>query len=877
MASKRLGFWHRVTAFVGYALLGMSLVLLVQFHPTLTEKAVGKPHNPIANDKGLMTNDHIATADAARLEQQGRELYATGQFAEAAMAWQEAAHAYQTQGEALNQAAVLSHLSLAYQELGQLDEAEVAIANSLQLLDTPQLQPTERLPILAKALNTQGSLQLAQGQAERALATWQQAAATYEQIEDEVGWLGSSINQAQAQQVLGLYLRARQTLARVEQALNRQSDPALQVTGLLNLGNVLQSVGEFERARAVLQQSLAIAQQADLSQTLHPILLSLGNAARGRGDVEAALGFYQQAAAASTSPTAKTQSQLNQLSLLVAREQFSAANALLPDIQAEIANLPASRTAVYARINFAQTLATLKQRQASEAPTWQEIAQITGVAAQQAKRLGDPKARAYALGSLGKIYETNEQWLEAQDLTEQALILAQANNAPEIAYRWQWQLGRLLRVRGETEKAIATYAEAVNTLSSLRNDLVAVSSDVQFSFRESVEPVYREFVSLLLAADAGQPSSPERIERARQTIESLQLAELDNFFRSACLRANYVPIDTIDRDAAVIYPIILRDRIEVILSLPQQPLRHYPTFLAQDEVEAILGRLRRTLTQRGNRTFLPLSQQVYDWLIRPIEADLQESPVKTLVFVLDGFLRNIPMAALHDGEEYLIEKYSLALAPGLELIDPRPLPERRLAVLKAGLSQARQGYPSLPYVEVELQRIQALVSGETLLNEEFTNAAVRQELQETPFPVIHLATHGQFSSNIEDTFILTWNDRIDIAELTNLLETTDPIQSRPIELLVLSACETARGDERATLGLAGVAVRAGARSTLATSWLVDDETTAALMSQFYEQLADANLTKAEALRRAQLLILQDSQSEQHPYYWAPYLLVGNWL
>jgi CHAT domain-containing protein len=287
--------------------------------------------------------------------------------------------------------------------------------------------------------------------------------------------------------------------------------------------------------------------------------------------------------------------------------------------------------------------------------------------------------------------------------------------------------------------------------------------------------------------------------------------------------------------------------------------------------------LRRTLTQRGNRAFLPLSQQVYDWLIRPIEADLQGTQVKTLVFVLDGFLRNIPMAALHDGEEYLIEKYSLALAPGLELIDPRPLPERQLAVLKAGLSQARQGYPSLPYVEVELQQIQGLVRGETLLNEEFTNAAVRQELRETSFPVLHLATHGQFSSNLEDTFILTWNDRIDIAELTNLLETTDPLQSRPIELLVLSACETARGDERAALGLAGVAVRAGARSTLATSWLVDDATTAAVMSQFYEQLADANLTKAEALRRAQLLILQDSQYEQHPYYWAPYLLVGNWL
>jgi CHAT domain-containing protein len=141
-------------------------------------------------------------------------------------------------------------------------------------------------------------------------------------------------------------------------------------------------------------------------------------------------------------------------------------------------------------------------------------------------------------------------------------------------------------------------------------------------------------------------------------------------------------------------------------------------------------------------------------------------------------------------------------------------------------------------------------------------------------PVVHIATHGQFSSNAEKTFILDWNGQINVRDLDGLLRVTD--RKRPIELLVLSACETVVGDSRAALGLAGVAVRAGARSTLATLWQVSDESTALFMSEFYSELAKSrNVNKAEALRRAQVKLLQNSKY-QHPYFWAPYVLVGNW-
>jgi len=175
-------------------------------------------------------------------------------------------------------------------------------------------------------------------------------------------------------------------------------------------------------------------------------------------------------------------------------------------------------------------------------------------------------------------------------------------------------------------------------------------------------------------------------------------------------------------------------------------------------------------------------------------------------------------------------------------------------------------------VEKELQQIKALVPGTLLPNQEFTGESLRQQINAAPYPVVHLATHGKFSSSADNTFILTWDGRINVKQFDTFLRVRNQARGRAIELLVLSACETATGDRRATLGIAGVAVRAGARSTLATLWPVQDVATATMMPQFYRELATHG--KSEALRRAQISL---SQNFKHPYYWAPFVLVGNWL
>ncbi len=862
----RIWVHRRLLLFILCLLLGLVLTLLM---------AAGGIF-PVTVQATSPPSTRQVISYTAQSEQQGKEYYQAGQFSTAIKIWQQVLKVYQSQGDKLNQARVLSNLSLGYQQLGQWSEATQAITHSLKLVHQKQGKYSpEQLKVLAQALNTQGSLQLATGKPQAALATWQQAADTYQQAKNEIGVIRSLINKSQGLRSLGLYSSSLSTLTQVEQILQKQADSALKAAGLRSLGVNLRLVRKLEQAQQVLQSSLAIAQKVSSSWEISSTLIDLGNVARARQDTKSALELYQQAASIAPSQHLKIHAQLNQLSTLIDTKQWKQAQSLRSEIQPQLAQLPPNRKAIYAQLNFAERLIRLYQAKIPDSPTITTIAQLIANSEKQAQALGDKQAQAYALGKLGGLYEQTQQWDSAQKLTQKALMLAQGMNVPEMTYRWQWQLGRIFTAQENTQEAIAVYNQAVKTLQSLRSDLVTVNSDVQFSFRESVEPVYRELVSLLLQPTTSQPSQ-KSLTQARQVIESLQVAELDNFFHDACLDTKTVQIDKFDTQAAVIYPIILADRLEVILSLPHQPLRHYSTPIPQKKLETHVEKLRKTLVIRSRYSFQPLSKQLYNWLIRPAEKDLANSGINTLIFVLDGVLRNIPMAVLHDGNQYLLEKYSIGLTPGLQLLPPQRLQQQKFQVLGAGLTKARQGFSSLEYVNQEFQAIKSKVPSLVLLNQEFTRENIEKNLQSKFFPIVHIATHGKFSSKALETFILTWDNRIRIQDLDHLLQINKQKSQKAIEMLVLSACETASGDKRAALGLAGIAVKAGARSTLATLWPVNDEATAKVMSRFYQELNNTKQSKVEALRNSQLAMLRDP-AYKHPLYWAPYIILGNWL
>jgi CHAT domain-containing protein/Tfp pilus assembly protein PilF len=884
---------------------------------------------PFAQEKSTSNQPN-----AQSLVEQGQKLYEAGDYTQAVKILQQAIEAFQASGDQLGQAMALSNLALVVKQLGQIQTSYNYITKSLAILQNNRNVETRNfasLQILAQALEIQGNLLLELGRTQLALDSWKQAADIYTQLGDEVGRVRSSINLAQAEETLGLYRQARTNLQELVDSVVKKPDSVIKITLLRSLGDVLQLVGELEKSQEVLHKSRDLAQRLRSPDQLAATLLSIGNIQRSLGNrarepqhtvseerftplhcrisnaqqsisqeaskaYQQAVQYYEQAATLSKSPVVQIQAKLNQLSVFIEMHDWSQARRLSADIQPRLSQIPINQTAIFAQINFAQSLVCFKQATNAHIPGWREIAQDFATAIKQARSIGDQRSEAYALGALGALYLETKDLANAQKLTEQALKIARSMQLGDIVYLWQWQLGYILKMNGDIPGAIAFYDQAYNTLQSLRNDLVALNPDIQFSFRDNVEPVYRQYVDLLLQPPPVSPpvdgggrkgGVQKNLKQARAVIEALQFTELENFFREACLQPVPKQIDEVvdktDTTAAVIYPIILKDRLEIILKLPTKgELYHYTTHQQANEIEKNLEKLQQLLTEPDRiNDVKKISGKVYNWLIQPLENQLANTNIKTLVFVLDGSLRNIPMAVLYDeqNQKYLIQKYAIALAPGLQLIDPKPLQQRTFNALTAGVSKGRKiegrTFSPLKNVEVELETIQsAIPQTEELLNQTFTEKNVHNQMEAAPYTVVHIATHGEFSSNAEKTFILTWNQLLKVRDFDKLLRLRNSSKSRAIELLVLSACQTALGDKRATLGLAGIAVRAGARSTLATLWSVDDESTAVLMSKFYDELENPQLTKAEALRHAQLDLLD---KDEIPYLWAPYVLVGNWL
>ena len=856
----------------------------------------------------------------SELARQGKELYEAGKLDRAAEIWQEAAAAYSAAGNSQGSTESLINTATAQQGLGLYEQSCQTILKAFEFsrADCEQIRE-EVLPIeqqLATSLFTEENPQT-------------ELVTIFQPIVDRA----DSLNKTRGLLRLGDYFSHSEYLQIGEELLALSLDTAQQINSPSQQTSALLSLGNTARAIALRQQN----QFPPQTVALNIIANQSGSLTAALAPYQPAVNYYQQVVNISPSDLDILKAELNHLSLLLdvwefwqqattalntnaeqfeitdvnffnlIKEgsidlQFQLARELQPQIitlgeriKTQIDNLSLSRAGVYAKVNFAQSLMRQGKIDSSTAA-------YLATAIEEARQLNNIPAEAEANGYLGLLYEKQQRYPEARRLTEQALQLAPAIQYPEIAYRWHRQLGRILTKQGERQKAIAAYDSSFNTIKALRTDLATTP----------VEPIFREYVSLLLQSE---PSS-QQLNKARDVLESLQIAEIDNFFRDPCspIAEEPVIIDEVDKQAAVIYPIILGDRLEVIATIPGQDLRHYSANVSKQEVQTTIKQLRRRVFNnpgfaeevrgaRGNpeqqqklqqnlqqsltQGILPLSQKLYNWLIAPIAPDLQENQVKTLVFVLDGPLRNIPMSLLHDGEKYLIEQdYNVAITSGLQLTAPRPLKRQPLKVLAAGVTTdfPQFDFPPIPQVEAELNQIKQIFGeSEILLDREFTQDKLQEKLQQTDFPVVHLATHGQFSSTSDRTFIVSGdeqgNEVINVNQLDNLLRVRSLGNTPPIELLVLSACNTAEGDNQAVLGLAGVAVRAGARSTLATLWAANDEATAELMGYFYQNLAkDTQISKAQALREAQLTLLQTSESQyRHPYYWAPFVLVGNWL
>jgi CHAT domain-containing protein len=554
-----------------------------------------------------------------------------------------------------------------------------------------------------------------------------------------------------------------------------------------------------------------------------------------------------------------------------------------------------------------------------------------------------PRVVSYAYGYLGELYQIEGRYSDALRLTQKALFYANQEWATNILYRFERQLGQLLLALGKREAAIDAYQRAITYLKDVRPHLAKTSygSRQKTPLRETVAgKVYLELIELLMEKAKKAKKAKKNhvyqscLQQVQKVIEQFKVAELENYFQDDCLgdpqvkftnflkgsrtacTINYQePALKVFEDTAVLYPMIFQERLELLVYFRKKWVLVTQIVTQKDlekSINELVSKLRTinpTMDQLND--LLYEARNLYNWLIHPIATYIPTDQVKTLVIIPDELLRGMPFAVLNDGAHYLIEKYALATTPNLALTQTEmTTPSQLDNFLLNGLSESEA---PLDYVEKELAAIKKLYRTEELLNEDFTKKNFHARIKEKAFSVIHIATHGKFRSNPRKSFLWTFEKSengnsktadsetrgsktanyekhsLKIEDLEKLAH-WGTLRQKPVELLTLSACESAKGNDSAALGLSGLAVKAGAKTAVASLWQINDLSTCYFMATFYSYLK-GSISKAEALRKTQMEFIEGKIHQKnvceeplssgenyiHPYYWAAFLLIGNWL
>ncbi|MEH2358480.1 CHAT domain-containing protein [Nostoc sp.] len=875
-------------------------------HPSLT---IG--HQGIAE---------IATAKSSALTQQGLELYQTGDIQGAIKSWQKALSSEQdSNSNSADRISVLTYLARAYQQVGQIPEA---IAQLKQVI--AYYRQTNQPIKVGRMLTEQAQLYSSLGQHRRAVA----------------------ILCGQNQINLPCTQDSSLEIAR------HHSDDLGEVAAWGSLGNAHRLQGEYEKAIQDFERSYEIAQrinnQTYIMSSLNGLANTYASLAKGNerraefasevGDNKTAQKFQQDTVSDDRQAAqyfeqslnlARSQSdRVNELRSLLGlvrlyyrqhRQDKTIVNNTLQQAIAVLEQLPDSRDQAYGAIQLANLLQLVNQKSKSvtndpatqclESESLLPSIELLNKAVEITQKIQDREGESFAKGRLAHIYECRHDYQQAINLTQQALIGTIAN---ESLYLWAWQAGRLSKATGRVKEAINFYEQSIDSLKIIRSDLTLEQRDFQFDFRDNVEPVYRELLELRLEQSqhlVQESDIQQNLEFVLFGIDELRLAELQNYLGNNCdLAQIQEPVPLIGKNTAVLSSIILKDRLAIILTLADDHQKFKSRLFwvpaKSQEVKDVINDLRVKLEKRSDlaNSYKAKAQQVYDWFIRPFIKDLETEKIETLVFIQDGILRSVPMGALFDGKQFLIEKYAIATAPALTLTNPSRYNPQELKILAFGLTQAAtvetdagtKSFQPLSQVKLEIKTITtSLPKSKGLLDQDFTPDRLQQELQKNTYPVIHIATHGKFGIDDRETFLVTgkkveanyqksrrteiYNEKLTITELYQLISTSRD-RNRPIELLTLTACETAVGSDRETLGLAGIAIQAGSESAMASLWKIDDTATAQLIAKFYQSW-HSGLSKAKALQATQIAWLQahQQQLESHPGYWAPFILIGNWL
>jgi CHAT domain-containing protein len=889
--------------------------------------------------------------DVSQLVSQGVEKYQAGNFPAAIDKWNSALNVYPKDTVNANVTIINENIARAYRQLAQ---GEKALPYWEKV--TAFYSGAGNGEKMGRSLTEQAQSYINMGQPMKAIAIL--CGTYYQNGSDKENALQTALGKYQCKQASALEIA------------RREKDKKGEVAALGSLGEAYHKRGDYGVAiQEYLEPALDIGYpeyEFALSNSLGKSYLSdaqlwsiRANSARQQGnnnkekefsanskqDYQQALNYFQNSLKITrqdNNQSAQMQVLLNLIQLSYRSQPLriiaeSQAVQFINDALQIVNKLPLSRSKVYALIDLAN-LPSGNQSIAASRTSCQilrlpdsQVKALLENAVKSSEELQDSRAQSFALGSFGHYYECQREYNQALELTKKAISYAeQGLKAEDSLYLWEWQAGRIFshqeekaqkadvrtksqknELRAESQKA---YKRAEQILKDVRQDILLTDRDLQFDFRDLIKPFYHQLAELSLEnaenSDNFQDENTQ-LNQAVSTVNSLQVAELQNYFGNDCV-LSVIDEKTISnllgKNTAVFNSLILDKGVAIVLSVSdgqgnyQRKLRWMEDNgrrISLNEATDTINQYRQNMIIASTELLYKpeeniAARKLYKWIIKEFEEDFKARQIDTLVFVQSGILRTVPMAALYDAAEqkYLIEKYAVTTTPSLSLTTPNQLKSQENSALILGLYEEAiidgEKFVKLPNVDLEITKLKNLFPENKLLtNKYFQVKAVEKELENETYPVIHIATHAQFGTIPDDTFIVTGNNgKLTIDKLDQALRQTQNQADAVVELLTLSACQTAFGDERAALGLAGVAVQAGVKTAVASLWSVDDASTSILVAEFYRKLK-TGMSKAEALRAAQIKLIhaekyidreKDMDSKfNNPYYWSPFILIGNWL
>ena len=653
----------------------------------------------------------------------------------------------------------------------------------------------------------------------------------------------------------------------------------------------------FDEANAALRTATAALPAAQRA----PYELELGNLAARRKRLDEARAHYRDAIALGQGDAAIALSaQLNLARIGSEAERPARLAALAQDLPT------VADKAMRARLHL--NLGSLAHAQATSdvAAAYRHF----DAARRLAMEAGAGRAHVEALDALARLYEEAGRHSEAFALARESWQRVRElppGRAADLLIDLEWRMGRLAARAGDTDLALASYQRAVDNIERVRPDIPIEYDDGRSSFHATLEPVYLALADLLLRK-AGELPEAQRapyLARVRDLVELTRQAEMQDYLRDRCEveAIQRGPRGSLGASVGVLYPVVFPDRIELLLETDAGiAWRSTPVSARVLRLTALgfAGDLRS-----HSAGFMTAARSLHRWLLAPFDDVFRERAIDTLIVVSAGALRLVPMNALHDGRQFAVERFAFATATGLSMTNieapvgsdrgalvagvsvpgsvveklPPSLVESILGVRSVERSAGRAAdlreRLALPGVEAEVESISRIMKGRKMLNEAFTVARFQSEARTGDQRIVHIASHGVFGGSANASYIMAYDNVLSMGDLQALLR-QERFRRSPIELLTLSACQTAEGDDRSPLGISGAAMKARAKSVLGTLWPVEDVSATVVMEKFYGNMARERLTKARALQRAQVEALRTPQ-HAHPFFWAPFVLIGNWL